>query len=149
MTGLRICTLLAVTSCVAGAMLALGPGNAHGAECKRKTAGFYLEDTNANGVRRLSASLQSLPGTLTGTAGNAERGREVLVSRQRGDCLSCHQVTSLSSIAGQGGIGPALDGVGAKFSDPQLRKILLEPKDLFPDTIMPSFIGGRPPGPRY
>jgi sulfur-oxidizing protein SoxX len=45
----------------------------------------------------------------------------------------------LGSAAGQGAIGPALDGVGAKYDDAQVRQVLIEPRALFPDTIMPSY----------
>jgi sulfur-oxidizing protein SoxX len=116
-----------------------GPGNAKAASCKRKTAGFYLLDTNTGAPRPLSAALQGLPGSLTGMPGDAERGRDVLVNRQKGDCLSCHKVTTLAGAAGQGAIGPALDGVGAKYSDGQIRQVLIDPKASFPDTIMPSY----------
>jgi sulfur-oxidizing protein SoxX len=112
---------------------------AEAATCKRKTAGFYLLDSNAGGTRLLSAALQGLPGSLTGAPGDAERGRDVLVNRQKGDCLSCHKVSTLAGAAGQGAIGPVLDGVGAKYSDAQVRQVLIDPKALFPDTIMPSY----------
>src|SRR5262249_27289805 len=91
------------------------------------------------GPRPLSVALQGLPGSLTGAPGDAERGRDVLVNRQKGDCLSCHKVSSIAGAAGQGAIGPALGGVGAKYSDAQVRQVLIEPKALFPDTIMPSY----------
>lgn len=143
MTRLRIVTLLAVASCMAGAPMLSGSGTAYGAECKRKTAGFYLEDMNVGGPHNLVRSLQSIPASLTGMPGNAERGRDVLVDRQRGDCLSCHKVSSLASIAAQGGIGPALDGVGSKYNESQLRQVLVEPKAYFPDTIMPSYYRGE------
>ena len=105
---------------------------------------FYLQDMAIGGPRRLSISLQGLPGSLTGTPGDAERGRDVLVSRQKGDCLSCHKVSSLAAFSAQGGIGPALDGIAGKFEEAQLRQMLIEPKAYFPDTIMPSYY--RPAG---
>jgi sulfur-oxidizing protein SoxX len=117
----------------------LGPENAYAATCKRKAAGFYLLDNNAGAPRPLAAALQGqgLPGSLTGTPGDTERGRDVLVNRQKGDCLSCHKVSTLGGA--QGAIGPALDGIGAKYSDAQVRQVLIDPKALFPDTIMPSY----------
>jgi len=138
MTGLRIVTFLAVASCIAGAAMVPGSGTAYGAECKRKTAGFYLQDTDAAGARNLR-SLQSITQSLTGMQGNAERGREVFIDRQRGDCLSCHKVSSLSSFASQGEIGSALDGIGSKYNEAQLRQVLVEPKAYFPDTMMPAY----------
>ena len=108
-------------------------------ECKRKTAGFYLLDTNAGGPHSLTLSLKSIPVPLTGMFGDPERGRELLAARQKGDCLSCHKLTMLPGIEGQGSIGPALDGAGSRFSDAQLRQVIVEPKAYFPDTIMPSY----------
>jgi L-cysteine S-thiosulfotransferase len=139
MAKLHTCTSLSLGMCMAAAVLAFGFGNAQGAECKRKTAGFYLQDTNAGGPKRLSLALQSIPVSLTGALGDPERGREILVNRQKGDCLSCHKVTTLSSIADQGSIGPSLDGIGGRYADAQLRQVLVEPKVYFPNTIMPSY----------
>ncbi|MGO9174453.1 MAG: sulfur oxidation c-type cytochrome SoxX [Rhodomicrobium sp.] len=139
MAKLRMYISIAVTSCIGASLVLSALSGVHAAECQRKTAGFYLEDTNAGVPHNLSSVLQNLPGPLTGAPGNAERGREVLVSRQKGDCLSCHKVSVLSSIAGQGGIGPALDGVGSKYDDAQLRQVLVEPKTYYPETIMPSY----------
>jgi len=135
----QICMSIQLGMCVAATVVSLMPHQASAAECKRKTAGFFLEDTNAGGTKRLSLSLQGIPVSLTGAFGDPERGREILVNRQKGDCLSCHKVSSLSSIADQGGIGPALDGVGTKYSDAQLRQITVEPKAYFSETIMPSY----------
>jgi L-cysteine S-thiosulfotransferase len=140
----QISTVLAMAGCVSLAIVFIGSGQAYGGECKRKKAGFYLLGTDVAAPRRLSISLQGLPSSLTGIAGDAERGRDVLVNRQKGDCLSCHKLSALSSVSGQGGIGPALDGVASKYNEGQLRHVLMEPKAYFPDTIMPSYY--RAPG---
>jgi L-cysteine S-thiosulfotransferase len=110
-----------------------------GAECRAKTAGFYLQDGSTSSLRRLSNLAQSLPASLTGSQGDPERGRAILTNRQKGDCLSCHQLTALSSVGGQGTLGPPLDGIGARFNDGQLRQLVVDPKAYFPDTIMPSY----------
>ncbi len=121
------------------AVFAFGSNEASSAECKRKTAGFYLQDMNAGGPHSLALSLQSMPISLTGALGDPERGRQLLVNRQKGDCLSCHKLGSMAAIADQGGIGPALDGIGRRFSKGQLRQVVVEPKAYYPDTIMPSY----------
>ena len=121
------------------AVIPFGSHQALGAECKRKTAGFYLLDTNASGPHSLALSLQSMPLSLTGVLGDPERGRQLLVNRQKGDCLSCHKLGVMAAVPDQGGIGPPLDGAGSRFSKPQLRQVVVEPKAYFPDTIMPSY----------
>ena len=139
MAKLHICASLFIGVSVAVTVLPFDPNQALGGECKRKTAGFYLLDTNTGGPRSLALSLQSMPQSLTGAPGDPERGRQLLVSRQKGDCLSCHKLGAMAAVADQGGIGPALDGVGGRFSRPQLRQVVVEPKAYFPDTIMPSY----------
>ena len=136
---LHICASLFLGASVAVTVLPFGANRALGGECKRKTAGFYLLDTNTREPRSLAFSLQSMPQSLTGAPGDPERGRQLLVSRQKGDCLSCHKLGAMAAVADQGGIGPALDGVGGRFSRPQLRQVVVEPKAYFPDTIMPSY----------
>jgi sulfur-oxidizing protein SoxX len=126
------------------AAMTVAPGGAAAGECKRKKAGFFLIDTAIGGSQRLSVSLQGLPPSLTGLAGDAGRGRDVLANRQKGDCLSCHKLSALSAGGPQGGIGPALDGIAAKYNEGQLRQLIIEPKTYWPDTIMPSYF--RPPG---
>ncbi len=128
--------------CVAALIAHTAPfavASAYGGECKRKIAGFYLEDTDAGVPHRLSRAVQNLPGPLTDAAGNAERGRDVFISIQKGGCASCHQLRALSPAVAQGSIGPALDGAGAKFSEGQLRQVLIAPKSYFPETIMPAY----------
>ncbi len=113
--------------------------HASAAECKRKTAGFYLKDTEANRPHKLSIALEKLPASLTGAPGNAEHGREVFISTEKGGCPACHQLSSLPPVIGQGSIGPALDGTGSRYNEGQLRQVLLQPRAYFPETIMPSY----------
>jgi len=140
----HVCTVLALAACLAVTAPLAPLTKAHAGECKRKKTGFYLQDTDLGGAHRLSISLQGLPGSLTGAPGDVERGRDVLVNRQKGDCLSCHKLNVLATISGQGGIGPALDGVAGKYNEGQLRQVLIEPRAYFPETIMPSYF--RPAG---
>lgn len=133
------CVSRLMSICLAATVLFAGSNMAWSAECKRKTAGFYLMDANPGGPRRFGASLQSMPASLTGVPGDPERGRELLSNRQKGDCLSCHKLSLLSSIADQGGVGPSLDGIASRYGDPQLRQVLVQPKAYFPETIMPAY----------
>ncbi|MBR0713391.1 sulfur oxidation c-type cytochrome SoxX [Bradyrhizobium liaoningense] len=81
----------------------------------------------------------ALPKSLTGTPGNAEAGRKVFLTRTLGNCLACHQVTSLKSEEFHGEFGPSLDGVAGRYTEAQLRLIVADPKRIFTDTVMPAF----------
>ena len=62
---------------------------------------------------KLDVADDSLPKSLTGTPGNAAAGKKVFLTRTLGNCLACHQVTSLKSEEFHGEFGPSLDGVAA------------------------------------
>ena len=150
MAKIHLCACLAVGASIAGVTtLISSSADASAAECIRKTAGFYLLDANERGSKKLALLLQTMPLSLTGAPGDPERGRQLLANRQKGDCLSCHKLSAAGAAADQGGVGPALDGAGSRFSMPQLRQLLIEPKAYFPDTIMPSYhktgAGGEAP----
>lgn len=90
--------------------------------------------------------------SLTGEPGNAERGREIMVSRAQGNCLACHAVTALEDQPWHGEVGPSLDGVGARWDEPALRGLLVNADTMFPDSIMPAFYkvsGFIRPGDRF
>lgn len=49
-------------------------------------------------------------------------------------CKGCHQV------GGEGGnLGPALDGVGSRLKEKDIREHLLNPKAKNPNSMMPAF----------
>lgn len=75
---------------------------------------------------------------LTGAAGDAARGREVVRERSAGNCLLCHSVPGTGDSF-MGDLGPPLAGVGARFSTSQLRLRLVDAARVVPDTIMPSY----------
>ena len=81
----------------------------------------------------------AIPKSLTGAPGTADAGKKVFLTRTLGNCLSCHQVTSLKSEEFHGEFGPSLDGVAGRYSKEQLRLIVSNPKLVFPDTVMPAF----------
>lgn len=78
--------------------------------------------------------------SLTGTAGNVEAGKKWFKGRKAGNCLACHANADMASEAFHGEIGPPLDGVGERYTEAELRAILVNSKAVFGDeTIMPSF----------
>lgn len=82
----------------------------------------------------------SIDKPLTDMAGSAEEGRKVFVNRKQGNCLACHANSDLSDQLFHGEVGPALDGVGSRWQEAQLRTILVNAKLVFTkDTVMPGF----------
>ncbi|WP_282608556.1 sulfur oxidation c-type cytochrome SoxX [Pelagibius sp. Alg239-R121] len=78
--------------------------------------------------------------SLTGAAGNVEAGKKWFKGRKAGNCLACHENSDMASEAFHGEIGPSLDGVAGRYSEGQLRAILVNSKAVFGgETIMPSF----------
>lgn len=77
--------------------------------------------------------------SLTGVAGNPENGRAVMAARPKGNCIACHAVSAMSDELFHGEIGPSLDGVGDRWTAEQLRGIVANAKNTFPDTVMPAF----------
>jgi len=78
--------------------------------------------------------------SLTGAPGDPEAGAEVFANRKLGNCLACHANTDMSDQAFHGEVGPALDGVGSRWGEAELRAILVNSKEVFGDeTIMPGF----------
>lgn len=80
----------------------------------------------------------AIPQSLTGVAGDAARGRAIVVSRQRGACLLCHS-GPFPDEPGQGDLAPSLAGVGARLDAGELRLRLVLPQRVNPETIMPSY----------
>jgi len=77
--------------------------------------------------------------SLTGRPGDPQRGREVAVNRQLGNCIACHVITALSSEPYHGNVGPSLDGIANRLGEAELRLRVVDPTKLNPDTMMPPF----------
>lgn len=77
--------------------------------------------------------------SLTGAPGNAADGVTVVSTQSQGNCVACHQVSALSDVEFQGNVGPSFDGAGSRWSEAELRGILVDAKHMFPETRMPSF----------
>jgi len=82
----------------------------------------------------------SIEKALTDTAGNADQGKAIFINRKQGNCLACHANSDLNDQLFHGGVGPSLDGVGGRWSEGQLRTILVNAKAVFTkETVMPGF----------
>ena len=80
----------------------------------------------------------AIPASLTGSKGDAVRGRAIVVNRQKGLCLLCHS-GPFPDERFQGSLAPDLTGVGARWSVGELRLRLVDSRKLNPDTIMPAY----------
>lgn len=79
--------------------------------------------------------VESLTG---GIPGDPAAGLQIFVARGQGNCIACHEITGVDA-AFPGNVGPSLDGAGDRWEMAQLRGIVANAKNTFPDTVMPSF----------
>ena len=77
--------------------------------------------------------------SLSGAAGDAEKGRQWFADRKLGNCLACHANSDLADLPFHGEVGPPLDGVADRWSEAELRGIVANSKMMFEGTIMPAF----------
>ncbi|MBY8977684.1 sulfur oxidation c-type cytochrome SoxX [Rhodobacteraceae bacterium NNCM2] len=77
--------------------------------------------------------------SLTGVPGDPVKGKEWFVGRKLGNCLACHQNADATEESFHGEVGPPLDGVADRWSEAELRGIVVNSKMMFEGTIMPSF----------
>lgn len=90
--------------------------------------------------------------SLTGVAGNAENGYNVISSKKMGNCIACHTNDAMPDVQYQGEIGPNLAGVADRYTEAELRGLLTNAKNTFDGTFMPAFYkvdGFIRPGKRY
>lgn len=78
--------------------------------------------------------------SLTGNIGDVASGRSWFQDRKLGNCLACHQNNDLADQPFHGEVGPELNGVSDRYSETELRAIVVNSKKVFGDeSIMPSF----------
>ncbi len=92
-------------------------------------------------------TIKSIKKSLTGKPGDMVAGEKTMTNKKKGNCLACHVISKLKAKAkadpkrysDMGLIGPALDGVASRYTQGELRMLLVNSKEAFPDTIMPGF----------
>jgi sulfur-oxidizing protein SoxX len=77
--------------------------------------------------------------SLSGVAGNADEGRNIVTSKNLGNCVSCHAAEAYADVPFAGNIGPILDGVGSRWEEAEVRGIVANAKMTFEGTMMPAF----------
>jgi len=89
-------------------------------------------------IRPYAVIGDAIPASLTGAPGDPARGKAIVASRQTGLCLLCHSAP-LPEEKFQGTIGPGLKGIGARYTEGELRLRIVDPRISNPDTIMPAY----------
>lgn len=114
------------------------------------------EGTNQIASYELSAGTnlaKAINTRLTPKDGNPITGRGLMVQPETGNCTTCHAVadirkkartsdsTSVTRFGLQGTIGPALDGVADKYTEGELRLLVVNPQVALPkaNSIMPAY----------
>jgi sulfur-oxidizing protein SoxX len=75
---------------------------------------------------------------LTSEAGDVERGRAAVLSRDAGNCFLCHSVPAAGETP-LGNIGPPLAGVGRRLNAAQLRLRLVDSTRINRASVMPAY----------
>jgi len=76
--------------------------------------------------------------TTEAFAGDREKGRAIVASRQVGLCLLCHS-GPFPEERFQGNLAPDLRGVGTRLNQEEIRQRLIDPARFNPKTIMPAY----------
>jgi len=70
--------------------------------------------------------------------GDAARGRQLALDRNGGACVLCHALPETSARF-MGTVGPALSGVGSRYTAGQLRLRVVDGTLLKADAVMPAY----------
>ena len=92
---------------------------------------------SAQSLRPYAVVGDAVPDSLTGTKGDAARGRALIVERTS-TCILCHN-GPFPEQKFQGDLAPGLAGAGSRWSEGQLRLRLVDGSSLNAATIMPSY----------
>jgi sulfur-oxidizing protein SoxX len=88
-------------------------------------------------LRPYTITGDSIAQSLTGSPGDATRGRALVLERTS-TCILCHS-GPFPEEKFQGDLAPSLAGAGSRSTEGQLRLRLVNASGLNPATIMPSY----------
>jgi sulfur-oxidizing protein SoxX len=88
-------------------------------------------------LRPYTITGDSIAQSLTGSSGDATRGRALVLERTS-TCILCHS-GPFPEEKFQGDLAPSLAGAGSRSTEGQLRLRLVNASSLNPATIMPSY----------
>jgi L-cysteine S-thiosulfotransferase len=92
---------------------------------------------SAQTLRPYAVVGDAIPTSLTGAAGDAARGRALVVDRTS-TCILCHS-GPFPEQRFQGDVAPDLAGTGKRWSEGEIRLRLVDASRLNAATIMPSY----------
>lgn len=95
-----------------------------------------VQDQNKYCAWKMQAFAITQP--LCGLAGDPVQGRALAADSHGGNCLACHKMP-IPEQQFHGTVGPPLDGVGARYSEAQIRLRIVDEQQINPMTIMPGF----------
>ena len=84
------------------------------------------------------AADDAIPLPLEGAAGDAARGRAIVLNRQVGLCLLCHR-GPFPEERFQGDLAPNLARIGSRLSEGEIRLRIVDASRVNPETIMPAY----------
>ena len=97
-----------------------------------------IADAAGETVRPYRVAGDGIPDSLSGRAGDAVRGMQAAIDRQRGNCNLCHALP-IAGAGYQGELAPDLAGVASRLSAAQIRLRIVDSTRVNPDTIMPAY----------
>ncbi len=77
--------------------------------------------------------------SLTGAPGDPANGVTVMTTAALGNCVACHTIAALPEVQFPGNIAPPLDGAASRWSEAELRGIVVNAKMTFDGSFMPGF----------
>lgn len=81
---------------------------------------------------------------LTNEMPDAFRGLEIFIDRKLGNCVACHTNFDVAAMQFLGEIGPNLDWIGDRYTEEEIRAIMVDSKVVLGDgTVMPAFYTAR------
>ncbi len=101
-------------------------------------AGASAGRAEAPGAMAFETAGDGVPRPLTGTPGDAGRGRDVAFGRERGNCIACHALPGPDARS-HGNVGPSLQGVAARLGEAQIRLRLVDGRRVNASSVMPPY----------
>lgn len=114
-----------------------------------RLAGVLLGTVVLGGVARADAPLAepyydwqvesyAISQPLGGLRGDAAHGKQVVIARDKGNCLACHSMP-IPEEPFHGTVGPPLQYVGSRLSEGQIRLRVVDERRINPQTVMPGY----------